>query len=466
MPRGYGQSFGKGLDFGRVDKPSKPRAAGLYRSPRDHDGRSGGANFPTVLESYEKNSDYKRWRAGWDYWQGGEKSWADFTRDYQVYLFRDFGSTSKFWKARATYFPSDSSPEATWIVGTRLRGSLILPQPLLASDITFDTVYANPARHRLILDVSSTLSAGQLKNWENLLGDQFEDSGEAVGAEVRAALDPLDTVAYTLVDVDQEEGRLSFDVSRPFVRFRPNPQKKQAYWRRLPYDGITPLGWRSDGSRFLCSSHRFFCSCPDFSGRRVADLLSGGSPDQVAFPRPGASRPISDPQESRDVGYLARFRTLADRSDQRRECKHIHAVRFSLGYPFYEPSDYPLNDPYGQFYRSTSKRLSTEEMFRYHRLRRLALDRLAIPLAEANGVRSTPGDVIGSDPDAPLQPGRPPVLWSSPGEPAAFRCQEDDWWVDRGTQVLRVFSGSVGRFVDQVAAGGVSVPVFREGEAT
>ena len=44
------------------------RAKGLYPSKTDGLGRYGTALFPTVLESYNYLSDYKRWQLGQSYY--------------------------------------------------------------------------------------------------------------------------------------------------------------------------------------------------------------------------------------------------------------------------------------------------------------------------------------------------------------------------------------------------------------
>lgn len=459
MPRGVGARVDRSLSFGRVDRPTKPKAPGSYGGSG---GAGGGGNYPTVLEAYNRDSDYKRWRTGLDYWQGSGKSWGDRTEFYLLRSFRDYGAAPGPWLTSVTYFPSDSSPDGTWTVGCRRRGALILPQALVPADVTITTSHPQASQHRLILDVSSTLSQPQLVAWKSLIGDQFEDSASGVLYPSGLIEEPIDTIAYTLADVDELEGRLLFDISRPFIRRRPSPLKPRAFWQRLLYDRRRPLPWRTDGSRYLCSSHKLYCSCPDFSGSKIADLSAEVDSRRSRFPTPSAGRSIESDWESREVGYKSRWRDLPQRSDRRRECKHMHALRWSLGYPYYEPSDYEVGSSDRQFYGSSGGSLTSEEISRYHRKRGLSLDRLAPILAELNGVLSDGGDTVSFEEGALAQPGRRPVLWTEEREPDASRCVRDDWWVRRGSANLAVFSPEAGRFVESKVANGQVVPLLEK----
>lgn len=466
MPGGYGRRIDAGLGVGRVDRPMKPRPAGSYRSGDRRTDGTGGTVYPTVLEAYNRDSDYKRWRRGWDYWQGSGKSWSDIERYYLVRSFRDFGARPGALPLVATYFPSPSSPDGAWVVTCRRRGAIILPQLLQQGDITLDNRHSNAAQHRLILDVSGTLSSEQVEAWKAFIGDQFEDSATSTGFPSGLISEPIDTIAYTLVEVDSAGGRLLFDLSRPYMRRRPSPMVPQAFWQRILYTRNTPLSWRNNGTRYLCSSHRFYCTCPDFSGKRIANLASTGTGSQELFPRPGAGRSVATNWEGEEVGYISRWRDLPTRSDQRRECKHIHATRWSVGYPFYEPADYQVDNSQQHFEGGVDEAIDSAEVFRYHRLRALTLDRLAPALADCAGVSLDAGDTVSLNPEAPAQPGRLPVFWTTTREPAAHRAVADDWWLERGTAILRIFSPAVGRFVESTPVGGDSRPVIESTTAT
>lgn len=460
MAGGVGPRLNRGLGLDRVDRPQKPRKPGSYRTKERGHGAPGGTVYPTVLEAYNRDSDYKRWRAGLDYWQGSGKSWADTELHYLIRSFRDYGSLPGPQLTSVTYFPSATSPEGAWTVVNRRRGAIVLPQALRKEDITFDTTFNDPAQHRLVLDVSNTLSSEQLENWELLIGTQFEDSAVATTLPYGLLEEPIDTLSYTLVEVDAEGGRLLFDLSRPFMRRRPNRALPRAFWQRILYDGRQPLSWKNDGSRFLCSSHRLYCSCPDYTGSRLADVVNGIGDRQQMFPRPGAGRSIASRSESQQVGTRSYWRDLAPRVDQRRECKHIHAVRWSLGYPFYEPSDYEVGRPEQNFLSGRDTSLGEAEVMRYQGRRTVTLDVLIPALAEASGIKVDARNTIPSEEDTPAQPGRDPILWSTLNEPPGYRAQIDDWWMPLGSSQLRVFDPTLQRFVESREIDGRSVSMI------
>jgi hypothetical protein len=442
-----GSRLDRGLGLASVERPLKTGKAGLYGGRGGRGASTGGANYPSVLEAYNRDSDYKRWLAGKRLFQGSGSSWSDVELSYLVYTFRDFGNQANGQRNVFTLFPSQRSPEGSWTVVNRHRGAVILPRAIEPQQVTLDQTLS-PDRHRLILDVSSRLSASQLAEWEALIGDQFEDSAIETANGVRL-LDSADgVVALTLVGVDLQGMKLVFDLSRPFMRVRVNPYYDYGYWKPVRYNPGAPVRWRADGSRLLCSSHRLYCSCPDFSGTRTANILGGASGSQELFPRPGAGRTTSGRGEESLLGYRARWRDLPQRADQRRECKHIHAVRWSLGYPFFEPSDYPVGDEQRQFFGDASPTLGEEALFRYQARRQIQLDQTVIPLADSNGLVVDTRNIIPADEAVPPRPDRQSILWTSLREPPAGRAWIDDWWYKRGTNELLVFDPSVQRFVD------------------
>lgn len=466
MPGGYGRRFDGGGGLGRVDRPVKPRPVGSYRMADRRGDGVGGTVYPSVLEAYNRDSDYKRWRAGWDYYQGSGKSWSDIERFFLVRTFRDLGSQPGVQPVSASYFPSGSSPDGSWVVTCRRRGAIILPQPLHQADMVLDVDHPDPGRHRLVLDVSGTLSSEQVAAWGALVGDQFEDSATGVGFPSGLIAEPIDTIAYTLVEVDATERKLLFDLSRPFMRRRPSRSIPRAYWQRILYNRNLPLSWRNDGSRYLCSSHRFGCSCPDFSGSSLANLNTVSTGSQDLFPRPSAGRDTSGGWEAEEVGYRRRWRDLPERADRRRECKHIHAARWSVGYPFYEPSDYMVGNAEQHFQGGAGGSITSPEILRYHQLRELTQDRLAAVMADALGVLVDARDTVSFEEGALAQSGRRPVLWTGPREPGAARSVADDWWVERGTKTLRVFDPGVGRYVEETLVDGELRPVIEKTTAT
>ena len=232
---------------------------GIYNAQNGRHGSTGGTNYPSVLESYNRDSDYKRWMEGKRYFQGTGSSWGDVEVSYLVRTFRDFGSLPCGQLNTFTLFPSESSPEGAWTVVNRRRGAVILPDAINPQDVSIDQSIADPNQHRLRLDVSARLTSSQLAEWQTLVGDQFEDSATVTAAGVRLIDNPDGVVALTLVDVDLASMALVFDVTRPFVRARVDPSFDRGYWKQARYRFDAPLRWRADGTRLLCSSYRFHC---------------------------------------------------------------------------------------------------------------------------------------------------------------------------------------------------------------
>jgi hypothetical protein len=452
MARRSGDRFDRGIALQPLDRPLKGVSS---RSTRP--GERGGTVYPTVLEAYNRDSDFRRWRSGMELYQGSGATWADLRRTLLVRGLRDHGALPGPQANQVTLFPSDTSPEGAWAVVNRRRGSIVLPQPLQSADLTW-----RMAERRLELDVSASLSAAQIKAWADFIGDQFEDSAAPAGAcGARVLGEETEAVAYTLIGVDPAGGKLIFDLERPFVRLRARPDQLRVRWSRARFDATAPLRWRDDGSRLLCSSHRFFCSCPDYSGTRTANLLGGSTAGQELFPRVSAGRVESGRWEEEVTGYRARWRDLSGRADQRRECKHIHAVRWSLGTPFHEPSGYPLDEPDRQFLASGT-RLGGAKVERYQVLRGLALDWLVIPLANSSGVAIDTRNLVPADEETPTPPERGPILWTASVEPPPGRARAGDWWLQRGTRSLRISDPDRGGFVDTLLVGTERRPFIQE----
>ena len=77
MGKGLG-SLGKGFGLQPITKGiGLNKAKGLYPSKGKGLGLYGTAQFPTILESYNRQSDYKRWQLGQAYYFGTGRSWDD-----------------------------------------------------------------------------------------------------------------------------------------------------------------------------------------------------------------------------------------------------------------------------------------------------------------------------------------------------------------------------------------------------
>jgi hypothetical protein len=457
-----GDTFGSARDLRPIDAPLGPSTRGSYRNQARTPGGRGGTLYPTVLEAYNRDSDFKRWLAGARLWEEGRGAWSRRQVTYFIRSFRNFGIATNNQLNTLTLFPSLTSPEGAWATVTREKGAVVLLQPLWDAAMRLEQQVLDPDQHRLVLDVSRTVSLTQLREWQAFIGDQFEDSAINDDGSAVVSVDPDDVVALTLTEVRLASRELVFDLSRPYLRARRDPASRRGFWTRATYRPQTPLRWRGDGSRFLASAYKISCNCPDYTGIQVADSILSGSGTGGKFPLPSAGRTIGGRWEGEQAGYLKKWRDLSPRSDKRRECKHIHAVRWSLGYPFYEPSDYPVGEDQRQFGQRDTGASGSGAAARLVEGRQLELDRLVLSLAASGNVTVDARDSIPEDEAAPAIPFRGPVLWTTSQPPRADRARADDWWLRRGSRELLVFDPRSSSFVRQAEFAGVLSPVIEE----
>ncbi|MEB3320486.1 MAG: hypothetical protein VKI63_06060 [Cyanobium sp.] len=446
----YGKSFAFSSDrrLNDVSRPLDLKAAGIYPGKQSGLGQYGSTAYPTIVEAYNRSSDYKRWKQGMEYWFGNGKAWVD----QQLHMLARVRSGPITGEHRliATLFPSRTGPERAWHVTSRVRGSVIMPLPMTYDQITLQQEGPDLSTHRLVYDTRAFLSSAQLQAWNQMVGDQFEDS--AVGPSFPGDLlaRPLDSVALTLVEVDVAAGTLLFDLSRPFVRVA---RGDRTYWKLASYVPGNPLLWALDGSRHLCSSPKFQCSCPDYQGRRIANLAGASSSLGEAFPLPSANRESGTPWEAEAAGYYAQWRTLNLRADMRRECKHVHATRWEHGVPFFEPSDYPVGGEMEWIseHARHERSFSFLEVLDFYEKQLIGYDRLVPAVAEAIGLNLDPTGILRG-PDATFRPEAAPILWNDPSEPEYGWCRQNDWWLRRGSEEVRAFSPADGGFSGLIGA--------------
>jgi hypothetical protein len=443
--RGFGPSlsFPKQKGFDSVTRPQKRKSPGLYPEAGE-----GGIRVPTLIESYNRESDHSRWLRGMEIWQDtADDSWVERKLGLVAHL-----KTGPILDAipLVTYlFPGRSSGESAWHVTLRPRGALTLPAPIEAGSVTLDRGDPDPSKHRLIYNVRGVIDRSRLSVWTSLIGDQFEDS--ALGPKYPDDLDPQPTeaVAFTLVEVDVSGFRLIFDLSRPFVR-RITPSR--LYWKLGTYNPGNPLRWRDDGSRHLCSSHRFECSCPDYQGRQVANLQSREGVSEN-FPMPAAGRDPVKAWERESFGYSKKWFDLDPRVDRRRECKHIHAVRWEAEVPFDEPRDTPIRNDPGliDLRKAIARERGFGDVRDFYAKHMVTFDLLLLGVAPAVGLQlDADGELRGAE--ATFRPVNRPILWTDEEMPLYSWCRQNDWWLPRGTAEVWLFDPPSGGFVRQLGS--------------
>lgn len=456
MPKGLGPRMNTGFKLSPVSRPAPQKAFGLYPGKGSGAGEYGSVQFPSAIEAYNRESDYRRWKLGQALYLGSGRSWAD----KQVYSLSRFigGAVDATSKDIVTLYPSAISPERVWYAAMRVRGSIILPQPIRSSAITVNTSDSNPANHTLTYNVSGVLTAAQVGVFSLFIGDQFEDSASSASYPSGLISRPVGSVALTLVAANPGSLTLVFDISRPEGRIEKNGN---IYWNKLPYLASSPTSWRSDGSRFLCSSTKLFCCCPDHLGGALANIdtpKGRGTLDE--FPLPNANRSVRSPWERQGAGYYRQWRSLSPRIDDRRECKHMHALRWQCGIPWFEPSDYPTQEEREllEFARGSEGTYSQATLSEYQALRELTYDRYVLSLAEVIGLELFPG----SDVREAVRSDQRPMLWNDGEQPLASWCRQNDWWMERGTRNLKIFNASTNSFDATITVAGTGYPLVQE----
>lgn len=452
--RAFGVKPDRNLGLAPLNQSTGSFKAGLYPTKASGAGQYGSTAYPSVIESYNRNSDYKRWKMGQELYFGVGRNWAalqihSLARFFNSNPSNDDELDAAGSKEVVTLFPSSTSPEAAWYCSTRTRGSLILPVPITPDLITLDTSDPDPRQHRLSLDCSGFYTANQFRIYNSFIGDQFEDTASGPLYPADLVRRPIGSVALTLVELNYGTRSLVFDLSRPCVRVE---RDRRIYWQELPYNPQSPLVFDTSGERYLCSSFKFFCCCPDHLGGAVANLDRIGGSLQDRFPMPNSGRVVTSAWESEGSGYYRQWRTLPVRRDERRDCKHIHAMRWECGVPWLEPNDYPTEEDRGRFSAAMEREggINAREAREFFARSQANWSRYILSLADTVGINIFPvGDVREE-----IRPDARPLLWSDGRPPLPEWCRMNDWWLDRGSTRFFAFNASRNRFEDEVVKGG------------
>lgn len=468
MPRRR-SGFGQRMDFGVRTPTSNVRALrGTYPNKERNLGTFGSTAYPSVLETYNRDSDFKRWQAGAQIFFGAGKTWSEIEIYARAYFFNTLGQALSYDAKEIVHlFPATGSPEGAWHTAVRTRGSLIFDVALDPAHITLNTSDPDPSKHTLIYRVGSFFSVEQVNRLNFFIGDQFEDSANAASYPSGLIAQPVDAIALTLVAVNASAQSLTFDLSSPHRRVS---RGGRLYWKKETYDPDAPLLWNTSGARFLCSSHKFFCSCPDHLGGTVASLSPEGQQSSPLdrFPLPSANRtprrtdgtpvPLS-PWEGQGAGQFRQWRTLPQRRDQRRDCKHIHCLRWECGVPWLEPNDYPSRAGGADFSleQGIDDSSSIVDILDFFRRQNQNWNRFALATADTVGLTLFPG----GDPRTFKRLSALPILWTDATAPDPALCRANDWWLPRGSQSLYLFSPQSNSFQSSITVSGESVPILQ-----
>lgn len=446
--RGLGSVGGKttkGLSLNPVNRSFEKKTKGIYPSGDDA-GRFGSTRYETVLENYNRESDYARWRHGQQYYIGVGSSFAERTIGVRAHFL--IGPNMHQAQTVLSLFPSKSSSDSSWTTARRIRGSIVSHSP-------FERSRAHIDGNRLIYQVVDEFLEDEMmhRHLQLLVGDQIEDSfqGRELGDRISEA---VGSIALTLVEVDVEEKLLVFDLTKPQGRVMVNGHLR---WAKLDYDPSDPWKtiWRP--GNYLGTSFRFYCNCPDFSKSISANTQSTKFDSTGRrFPLPAAARRIGGDYEREMAGYLKRWGDLSIRADERRDCKHTHCMRWDADTPWIEPNDMPLGMQEDRIHDGA-------DVVRDDAFSKTIADYQRNAIIDWSGVISATCGALGFN-IAPVGDMNNrfdrPILWNLDRQPESEHSRQNDYWLERGTKRLRLYMAEADEWVSEVMLDGYSEPII------
>ena len=436
--RGLGSISGKttkSLSLDSVSRSNERKTKGIYPSGDDA-GRFGSTRYGTVLENYNRESDYARWRHGQQYYIGVGTSFAE--RMIAVRSHFLIGDRIHQAEVVLSLFPSKSSSDSSWTTARRSRGSVVSHAPFDRSRATIDG-------DRLVYQIVDEFREDELlhKHLQMLVGDQIEDSFEGSEARDKVASAP-GSIALTLLAIDPDEKVLVFDLTKPQGRIIVNGRLR---WSRLEYDPSDPWKtvWRP--GNHIGTSLRYYCNCPDFSKSMTANTQTTKFDSSGRrFPMPSASRRIKGDYEREMAGYMKSWGDLSVRADERRDCKHTHCMRWDANAPWLEPSDMPLGMQGDRIHAGSDlvrDDAFSKTMASYQR--NAAIDWSGV-VSAACGVLGFNTSPMG---DMARRADRP-ILWNLDRKPEPEHVRQNDYWLERGTKRLWLYMAEAEEWVSEV----------------
>ena len=429
MGKGLGSVSGKtckGLALDRVDRPNAKRVKGINPSGAEAN-QFGGTRFPTVIEQYNRDSDYSRWRHGQQFAGTIAQGYSAHTVGLKARFM--IGDRVHVAPSALQLFPSKSSADSSWTSGRRMRGSCVSQKPFERSRVTFQQNPDDPSQDRLIFEIHDEFKDDDLlmRHLQLLVGDQIEDSFRGPSFDQRIQ-DDTGSTALTLLEVNPETKTLVFDLSKPQGRVLLNNNVR---WSKLRYDPGEPTIWRE--GFYLGTSLKFHCGCPDYSGSLTANT-QGTSNASIGrrFPVPSAQRTVGSEYEKEMVGFEKRWRDLPERVDERRECKHIHCMRWGTKTPWLEPSDIPVMGNEEMIHGGSDMADSNVFDGKYAEYLRHRVIDWQQTVQAACGAMGFATTLTGSMADRTDRP----QLWILEEAPMPEHCRQNDYWLQRGTKNL------------------------------
>jgi hypothetical protein len=126
--------------------------------------------------------------------------------------------------------------------------------------------------------------------------------------------------------------------------------------------------------------------------------------------------------------------------------------------PWLEPSDYPIGGERNELeaLAELERGYSSAEIYDFFRLGKLNWDRYALTVGNTVGLVIFPGGDVRNN----VRPDARPMLWNDSQRPLDSWCRNNDWWMQKGTQELKIYNFAAKEFRDKVVKGGIEYPVL------
>lgn len=375
-------------------------------------GQQGEAAYPDLLSHWDRLSGWRSWRLGMGLARSQLAGAAERWSGIDV-LRRDGFTRQQGWRRVPLLLAgitSRQSPEGRWTVAVQPRGTLTAYHPTPAEQSEFWYSYPDqPERAPLRLlqldyanaPLPSENDPGLHLN-RMLIGEVLEDSALSPSS---LAEDPTDGIGMLCVAVNEERRLAYFDATRIWRRERTSDGR--LVLREVAVSSDEPLPrFRSD--RHLTQAMTVSCNCPSHLGLEYGRLLGGGRLGaQALFPQrsPSGLSGLGDADDATLAGIAGegvsrQFAPLPWDRIPGRECKHCHAVRWTMGCPMAEPTD--MLSPDSDYWRDLAVMERVEEgqsamsQPRFlDRLRANLLDEQAFSMLDVPLLAACAGDAVG-----------------------------------------------------------------------
>jgi hypothetical protein len=437
-----------------------PSSFGQYPSKM----KTGDTRHPTVVEAWNRDSQWKRWWEGWELALRSHWAWPirKIPFDYEF----DLNGTIETIGALAHLYPSLGGDSKTWYTMVRNDDSLDLTRILQTPATNFQnlgefndlddgkptvlwraTFPVKPGSSSQAVALTNLFSRIGSRRILNRFGIDRTDPLNPVPGETQEyffsvkvwALMPNDWLNTTEMVMYFSGGILIWD----------NPDDPGSNGTPIgEFDPANPdhLAKIATPERMLTLGRSFSCSCPDFTKRLWFDVADpANTSDTYRAPAPTTE---TSSEWAERVGY---FRTFGDgrlsTDDPSKWCKHIFCMCAVEGYWAPEPNDMPTSLNRQSFEDEVLKRrgkLDQKMLDAVSRYKGISADNASYTLSNIFNLEKKEDTLIPDQPWNPNDPAsgfrpswyqtvdpppvpRPGDIWQKPGRGHIYKWQGGRW---------------------------------------